>query len=193
MVHVCNQGHMCVCHSEEQRSRCRHTVRTNKEDWREVAAREEQAKAKAAFSPREEILEEAKKIVMKDRNSNYGNPEDNFKQIADLWNAYLNARRRNVGKSFGMLQDYQLQPADIAVMNMLIKIARLAKTPSHHDSAVDVAGYAACLGDIQKNMVTVPGSINTAEFMGNQLIKETAADCGQQTAAALRSQGREHF
>lgn len=191
MVHVCNQGHMCVCHSEEQRSRCRHTVRTNKEDWREVAAMEEQAKAKAAFSPREAILEEAKKIVMKDRNSNYGNPEDNFQQIADLWNAYLNARKRNTAITSS--NGYQLQPADVAVMNMLIKIARLAKTPSHHDSAVDVAGYAACLGDIQKGLVTVPGQINTAQFAGHNLIKDTAADSGQQVAGALRSQGREQY
>lgn len=88
-------------------------------------------------SPREAILDEAKGIVMKDRNSTYGNPEDNFRQIAALWSAYK-------GVHFTSM--------DVALMNSLIKVARLAKSPEHHDSVVDIAGYAACAGDIQEAM-----------------------------------------
>lgn len=73
-------------------------------------------------------------IVHKDRNANYGSPEDNFKQIAELWSAY---------------KKLPFTSADVAVMNMLIKVARLSTNPQHHDSTVDIAGYAACLGDIQ--------------------------------------------
>ena len=34
---------------------------------------------------------------------------------------------------------------------ILMKTARLATNQNHHDSTVDIAGYAACLGDIQWN------------------------------------------
>ena len=100
----------------------------------------------ATETPRAQVLNEAMAIVHKDRNSSYGNPEDNFKQIAALWQSYLDARANN---ERGAVMSIQITPADVAIMSMLIKIARLAKTPSHHDSAVDIAGYAACLGDIQ--------------------------------------------
>lgn len=88
-------------------------------------------------TPRQKLLDEARRIVSVDRNSSYGNPEDNFKQIAELWTAYKHARFTSV---------------DVAVMCMLIKVARLAKSPGHHDSAVDIAGYAACLADVQEAM-----------------------------------------
>lgn len=92
---------------------------------------------------REQLLLEAIEITHKDRNTNYGNPEDNFQQIANLWNAYLGNR----------VQMITLQSHDVAIMSMLIKVARLAKNSNHHDSAVDVAGYAACLADIQKKNI----------------------------------------
>lgn len=99
-------------------------------------------------TPRAAILEEAMKIVHHDRNANYGNPEDNFNQIAQLWTAYKKVK---------------FTAADVAVMNMLIKIARLANNPNHHDSAVDIAGYAACLGDIQASSRTQnPAACSTA-------------------------------
>jgi hypothetical protein len=85
-------------------------------------------------------------IVHKDRNANYGNPENNFRQIAGLWNVYIGNRFPAGSKeSFALFTS-----ADVAIMNLLIKVARLAKNPNHHDSAVDIAGYAACLADIQE-------------------------------------------
>ena len=38
---------------------------------------------------RKEILAEAEKCVCSDRNLQYGEPEDNFSDIARLWSAYL--------------------------------------------------------------------------------------------------------
>jgi Domain of unknown function (DUF6378) len=90
------------------------------------------------ISQRSQLLAEADEIVNKDRNSVYGNPEDNFKDIAQLWAAYK-------GVSFTSM--------DVVVMNMLIKVARLKKTPGYHDGLVDIAGYAACGADIQANML----------------------------------------
>lgn len=85
------------------------------------------------------LLQEAHASTNKDRNSTYGNPEDNFQNIANFWNNYLaiDRNRRDINS------------ADVAVMCMLIKIARLGNNINHHDSAVDVAGYAACLADCQ--------------------------------------------
>lgn len=91
---------------------------------------------------RSKILNEAMTITHHDRNASYGNPEDNFKHIANLWNSYMGVSKRNIG----------ITSADVAVMCMLIKISRLGNNPAHHDSAVDIAGYAACLGDIQETL-----------------------------------------
>jgi len=81
---------------------------------------------------------------MKDRNTVYGNPEDNFLDIANLWSAYMRDRTINDKTPFTSM--------DVVVMNMLIKVARLRKTPEYHDGLVDIAGYAACGGDIQRRL-----------------------------------------
>lgn len=94
-------------------------------------------------SERVAILEEAMRIVSQDRNVTYGAPEDNFATIAAFWETWLNARY-----SGGL----GITPVDVAAMCVLLKVARLARTPNHRDSAVDIAGYAACLGEIQSMM-----------------------------------------
>lgn len=86
-------------------------------------------------SARTVLLEEATKITSADRNKAYGNPEDNFRNIANLWNAYLTAQ----GKA-----DNLVNSQDVAHMMILMKVARLATNHAHRDSLVDVAGYAAC-------------------------------------------------
>lgn len=58
----------------------------------------------------------------------YGTPEDSFGKIATLWNAYLDA---------------SLTPRDVAMMMILLKIARMAAAGTT-DTLVDIAGYAAC-------------------------------------------------
>lgn len=92
---------------------------------------------------RARLLQRAMEITHHDRNANYGNPEDNFQHIANLWNDYLNVRRPEAAV---------ITSADVAVMNMLIKVARLGNNPAHYDSTLDIAGYAACLADIQVSM-----------------------------------------
>jgi len=96
---------------------------------------------------RENVLDEAKKCVLHDRNSTYGKPEDNFRRIAELWTAYLGIRPKDVGAS--------ITPTDVAQMMLLMKVARLAHNPTHKDSWVDGIGYLACgagieLGENQK-------------------------------------------
>ena len=79
---------------------------------------------------RKELLESAMQIVCNDRNNQYGEPEDSFECIAKLWSSYL---EDDIGKE------------DVAIMMMLLKIARLKSIYYESlDSWVDIAGYAAC-------------------------------------------------
>lgn len=94
---------------------------------------------------RKEILETALTYVTKDRNSSYGEPEDNFNNIAMLWNAYLKSAGYRIADF-----EVELDATDVAIMNALIKVARLSTNPGHKDSWIDLAGYAACGGGIQK-------------------------------------------
>jgi hypothetical protein len=85
-------------------------------------------------SAREIFLKEVTGIVTKDRNNVYGPPEDSFKVIAAYWNTYL--KHSNVAT---------VDAADVAIMMALMKMARLTSNKQHRDSAVDAAGYLACL------------------------------------------------
>lgn len=92
--------------------------------------------------PRQQLLQEALQITSHDRNSAYGNPEDNFQHIADRWNLYLEAR------FCGFLEgDRKITAQDVGCMMIDMKLARLSTNPSHRDSLVDIAGYAACAED----------------------------------------------
>lgn len=82
---------------------------------------------------RSDILDTAKAIVTKDRNATHGNPEDSFKTIAAYWSVHLGVR---------------VTSTDVAIMMGLLKIARLNENAQHQDSWVDLAGYAACGGEI---------------------------------------------
>ena len=108
-------------------------------------------------TPRQLILDEAFELTHGSRNTQYGNPEDNFNNIARFWNSHLVAR---FGAEFNCLA-----ASDVAVMMIGMKLARLSTNASHHDSAVDVAGYAACLGDIQESMSSVSIDI---EYVRNE-------------------------
>lgn len=74
-----------------------------------------------------------------ERGLNYGAPEDNFTRIVRLWNVHLSNRYS---------PDRLLDEQDVAMMMALMKIARLETQPGHMDSWVDLAGYAACGGEI---------------------------------------------
>lgn len=86
---------------------------------------------------REMCLEEAKKCVCTDRNQQYGEPEQNFAVIAQLWQTYLQAALKS--------DEIEILPGDVAMMMVLFKAARVATAyQAKADSFVDMAGYAAC-------------------------------------------------
>ena len=93
------------------------------------------------------VLEAAIQTVA-DRGVPYGGVEDNFNRIARLWNAHLSNSFANALENDVVAIIPQLQTADVAMMMALMKIARLQANPSHADSWIDVAGYAACGGEI---------------------------------------------
>lgn len=82
---------------------------------------------------RESILKEAIETVCTDREGTYGSPEDNFKLIGELWETHLSTI---------------VTPKDVAIMMILLKAARIATGGSHPDNWIDIAGYAACGGEI---------------------------------------------
>lgn len=88
---------------------------------------------------RTEILDAAKACVCGQRKEDYGTPEDNFGLIADLWSAYM--RKKCVAAVC-------ILPEDVAAMMALLKIARIAAGSATADNWVDLAGYAACGGEI---------------------------------------------
>lgn len=78
---------------------------------------------------REELLDHCKDIVLKHRQSQYGTPEDNFGRIAAYWSTYLGV---------------EIKLSDVAMMMVLLKVARGQHKSNNEDTWVDIAGYAAC-------------------------------------------------
>lgn len=74
------------------------------------------------------ILEEANEHVNEGRQKVYGHPADDFRRVS--------------GAALEMGIDPAKGPLDHALYMMLVKISRLRQTPGHHDSIVDIAGYA---------------------------------------------------
>lgn len=83
---------------------------------------------------REKLLDEAKRIVCGERDQQYGNPEDNFEKISKFWSYYL---------------IYPVSKRDVAMMMVLLKVARESSGEEKHDNLVDIAGYAACAAECE--------------------------------------------
>lgn len=90
---------------------------------------------------RSDILDKAKHCVSVERNATYGEPKENHEAIATLWNAYLAVKKDRQSPQL-------IHVEDVSVLLILMKVARLGYNPSHLDSWIDVAGYAACGGEI---------------------------------------------
>lgn len=85
---------------------------------------------------RKEAIAEVQSCVCRDRQSTYGDAEDNFANIAKMWSVYT-------GTTF--------KAQDVAAMMILVKIARMRSSPDHRDNWIDAAGYAVCGAGIVKS------------------------------------------
>lgn len=105
-------------------------------------------------SPREEILQEAIKCVCTDRNQQYGEPEDSFRMIGDLWGRYIEEKCLDVctDENSGACCHVEILPEDVALLMVLFKVCRGATGEKiTKDTLVDIAGYAACAGGMIEN------------------------------------------
>ena len=121
-------------------------------DWRDMIeeyqttllAREAAEKEKQEKITREHIPQEAVRILCGDRNEQYGEPEDSFRAIAEFWETYVREKCVTPG------EDVCIEPADVAMMMVLLKVARTFCT-TKADTYIDIAGYAACAAETAAN------------------------------------------
>jgi hypothetical protein len=90
---------------------------------------------------KKKAIDEAKEVIYGDREKTYGAPSKNLLNIAALWENYLYAR--------GLLDvnGHGLQATDVAIMQVLLKVARHANKYKR-DNIVDGIGYLALVDRI---------------------------------------------
>ena len=79
------------------------------------------------------VLLKAHEVINGQRQDQYGNPEDSFQTIADLWSVWLG---------------YEVSARDVAIMMALLKIAREKHGAGKTDNYVDGCGYLALAADM---------------------------------------------
>lgn len=82
---------------------------------------------------RGDILDTARQAVTVDRAATHGAAEDTFARIAAVWSARLGI---------------DLRADQVAIMLIDLKTCRAWGNPGHADNWVDMAGYAACGGEL---------------------------------------------
>ena len=85
----------------------------------------------------EGIEQEARRLVYGERAKTYGHPRGDFDRVAGMWTAMLGI---------------PIDAEHVALMMIAFKLARLAATPEHRDSQVDVIGYALALDRLLRNV-----------------------------------------
>ena len=83
-------------------------------------------------------IDKAKDIVYTDREKTHGNKKINHYNIAKMWSAYL---------------DFDISGRDVALMMVLLKVAR-TKAGSHNtDDYVDMVGYSSIAGELAEGEI----------------------------------------
>lgn len=98
---------------------------------------------------KEEFITAAQNIITGERENQYGSTTATHTRIAKYWSTYL---------------DTEITPDDVAMMMVLLKVARTQGGGLNTDNYVDAIGYAAIAGEI----ASTP---NTPVFVGNKSIK----------------------
>ena len=93
-------------------------------------------------SKRVEILNLAAHLTSGDRQKQYGDLRLNHENIARLWSAFL----FNLDQSGADV--FNLHPANVAQMMVLLKLARELSGDFNEDDYVDSAAYAAIAGEL---------------------------------------------
>ena len=80
------------------------------------------------------LLRQAANVVANRRRA-YGDPATSMDLVAQRWSITLG---------------HAVTPAQVTLCLIDLKLARLAHDPSHLDSIVDIAGYAAVLWEVRQ-------------------------------------------
>jgi hypothetical protein len=75
--------------------------------------------------------------TIQERGNDYGAVEENWETAAQLWNACLRRKLK-----------CDLSAADVALLLILLKVSRLANSPDHLDSQLDICGYSALMCEV---------------------------------------------
>lgn len=100
--------------------------------------------AQKQMEPPPSFFQRAENLITGQRQADYGDKLQNFSQTAMIWTGLL---------AHKLLPGQQISPDDVAICMMGLKMSRLAKTPHHEDSILDIAGYAGCLHKLQEERV----------------------------------------
>lgn len=90
------------------------------------------------------ILDKAAKIVDGGRQEEYGKPDRAQGMIAEIWTGLLRDKLK---------EGEVITPDMVCIMLAGMKLCRLARTPTHRDSQVDVCGYIRLLEIVQETSV----------------------------------------
>ena len=81
-----------------------------------------------------EFLEKANTLIAGDREKDYGDKVHNHQNIAKLWSSY---------------KDIKITAHDVAIMMVLLKIARTKLGEISEDTYIDMSAYSAIAGEIK--------------------------------------------
>jgi len=77
-------------------------------------------------------LLDACKVALNSRGQHYGKELENHQRIASIWSIILGIK---------------VTEEQVALLMVGLKMARLIETPTHQDSMLDIAGYAAVMSE----------------------------------------------
>ena len=80
-------------------------------------------------------------LLKGDRHRTHGDRYINHRNIATLWQAFLDNRA---------IKDRPITPEEVALMMVLLKIARTQTGELNFDDYIDICGYGAVAGEIAK-------------------------------------------
>jgi hypothetical protein len=101
----------------------------------------------------EEIIDEAKRLITKERAEAYGDYNSMFKNVATMWTAY-----------FG----FNVTGQDVPICMALVKMMRQKQGKDLDDNFIDIIGYAALAAGTKKNGV--------ADLVAEKVARQKAHD-----------------
>ena len=104
---------------------------------------------------------DAARRALTERAETHGDPFVVHERIAQLWSAYL---------------QMWVEPAQVAGMMVLLKMARSEQNPNHQDNFVDIIGYAAIMCEMSQKRPPA-GALDAADGRPDSKVPKTPQWC----------------